>query len=139
MDAREKYNWSRRELLKLSFMAGGATLLGSRAWAQTCVDQTPIDIESAVNTCQVIEAFPTSPFILNPFTDPMPIPQAMKPGWRQPDGTLDPSASNAWTVRVKGGSNQSIISRPGPGRGDQDALGARPRFSIDPTTGTRFD
>ncbi|HSB69884.1 MAG TPA: hypothetical protein VLT62_11180, partial [Candidatus Methylomirabilis sp.] len=137
--AQERLGVSRRELLKMGLMAGGASLIGSRAFAQTfCVDQTPIDIESAVNTCQVIEAFPTSPFILNPFTDPMPIPQAMKPGWRQPDGTLDPTYSGAWSVRVMNGRNQNVICGPGPGSGQQDALGARARFSIDPATGTKY-
>ncbi len=124
-------NLSRRDLIKLSMMSGAATLLGARrAFGQACVDQTPIDIAEAVNLCNVNEAFPTSPFILNPFTDPLPIPTTLRPGYRQPDGTLTPTATNAWTVRMLNGVNQSIISRPGPGAGQQDALGARARFSV---------
>jgi FtsP/CotA-like multicopper oxidase with cupredoxin domain len=131
---------SRRELLRLGAMAGGVSLLGStRAFGQTCVDQTPMDIALAEGKCGVIEEFPTSPFILNPFTDPLPIPTAMKPGFRQPDGTLDPSATNAWQVRILNGTNQTVLSPPGPGAGRQDALGARPRFSVDPETGIRYD
>src|SRR6266540_840391 len=114
-------NLSRRDLIKLSMMSGAATLLGARrAFGQACVDQTPIDIAEAVNLCNVNEAFPTSPFILNPFTDPLPIPTTLRPGYRQPDGTLTPTATNAWTVRMLNGVNQSIISRPGPGAGQQD-------------------
>jgi FtsP/CotA-like multicopper oxidase with cupredoxin domain len=124
---------SRRDLLKASLVAGGASLIGSKAWAQACVDQTPIDIAQAVNSCNILEVFPTSPFILQPFTDPLPIPTAMLPGWRQPDGTLDPTATNAWAVRVLNGSNQNALSPPGPASGRQDALGARPRV-----TGGRF-
>src|SRR5215472_10873548 len=100
---------SRRELIQLSLMAGGATLLGgARAWGQACIDQTPQDID-VVTGLTAIEVFPTSPFILNPFTDPLVIPSAMQAGYRQPDGTLTPNSTDAWTVRTSAfGSN--IIS-----------------------------
>jgi len=74
---------SRRELIKLSLMCGAAIAVpGSRAWAQSCsgfVDQTPhvIDIETGLTA---MEVFPTSPFILSPFTDSLPIPTSMLPG-----------------------------------------------------------
>jgi len=125
-------------MLKLGLMAGGATLIGSRAWAQTCFDQTPIDIGNAINTCQAVETFPTSPFILNPFTDPLPIPQAMRPGWRQPDGTLDPAYSGAWTVRIMNGVNQTYKNSPSGAPGCQDALGKRERYTVDPANGTIY-
>jgi len=124
---------SRRDLIKLSLMAGGATMLGGkRAWSQVCIDQTPqdIDIETGLTA---IEAFPTSPFILNPFTDPLPIPAAMRPGYCQPDGTLTPNSSDAWTVRSSQfGSN--VICAPGPSAGHQDAIGARRRTAGVPGT-----
>jgi hypothetical protein len=89
---------SRRELIKLSLMCGAAVAVpGSRAWAQSCsgfVDQTPHDIDIETNLT-AIEIFPTNPFILSPFTDPLPIPSAMLPGYRQPDGTLTPNAPDA--------------------------------------------
>jgi len=117
---------SRRELIKLSLMAGSATLLGTkRAWGQVCVDQTPQDID-VVTGLSVIEVFPTSPFILNPFTDQLPIPSAMRPGYRQFDGTLLSPSSSDWQVRTSAfGSN--VVSAPGPSAGRQDAMGARPR------------
>ncbi len=131
---RQKLNVSRRDLLKLSMMSGAATLLGARrAFGQACppgfVDQTPFPIEQAVNTCNLIEVFPTSPFILNPFTDPLPILTALQPGYRQPDGTLTPNATDAWSVRILDGINQTapVVSRPSPDSGRQDALGARSR------------
>jgi FtsP/CotA-like multicopper oxidase with cupredoxin domain len=78
----------------------------------------------------------------------------MLPGYRQPDGTRVlgtetisssiSNAPNAWSVRIKGGINQNIVSRPGPGAGNQDALGDRPRFTIDNNgiagpIGTQYD
>ncbi|HSB79356.1 MAG TPA: multicopper oxidase domain-containing protein [Candidatus Methylomirabilis sp.] len=129
MSARERVKMSRRNLLKMGLMTGGASLFASRALAQVCVDQTPFDIAQAINSCQIQEVFPTSPFILQPFSEAMPIPSAMRPGWRQPDGTLDPDYSGAWSVRVMNGRNQNYINHPGPGPGQQDALGARPRVA----------
>ncbi|HYU47185.1 MAG TPA: multicopper oxidase domain-containing protein [Terriglobales bacterium] len=140
MKNQEYLKWNRRELIKLGLMAGGASMVGSKAWTQQCIDQTPIPINQAFNTCIFDkEFFPTSPFILHPFTDPLPCPPgsgpngtnapftSLRPGYRQPDGKLTPNARDAWTVRVKNGSNQTVISPPSPAAGDQDALGARPR------------
>ena len=120
---------SRRELIKLSMMCGAAIAVpGGRAWAQSCsgfIDQTPQDIEIATGLTP-IEVFPTSPFILAPFTDALPIPSAMLPGYRQPDGTLTPNAPDAWRVRTSAfGSN--VVLPPSPLRGRQDAMGARGR------------
>ena len=120
---------SRRELIKLSMMCGAAIAVpGGRAWAQSCsgfIDQTPHDIE-IVTGLTPIEVFPTSPFILAPFTDALPIPSAMLPGYRQPDGTLTPNAPDAWRVRTSAfGSNVVLPPSPLPGR--QDAMGARGR------------
>ena len=133
-EVKSRSGLNRREVINLGIATGAATLIGRRALG--CVDQTPISIEEAMQTCSsIIENFPVSPFILNAFTQALPIPQNMLPGWRRndgsPSGLLDPSATDAWTVRVKNGANQSIISRPGPGSGDQDSFGARPRSTID--------
>ncbi len=123
---------SRRELMKLSLLAGGATTMGARrAWGQSpgfvaCNALPPqpydIDIETGLGA---IEVFPTSPFILNPFTDGLPIPTALRPGYRQPDGTLTPNAPDAWTVRQS--ALGLAISPPSPGAGRQDSIGARRR------------
>jgi FtsP/CotA-like multicopper oxidase with cupredoxin domain len=119
---------SRRELIKLSLMCGAALAVPGGAWAQSCagfVDQTPHDID-LVTGLTPIEVFPTSPFILGPFTDPLPIPTSMIPGYRQPDGTLTPNAPDAWRVRTSAfGSN--VVLPPSPLAGRQDAMGARPR------------
>lgn len=120
---------SRREMIKLGLMCG-ATMVGgpTLAWAQTCsgfIDQTPQDID-LVTGLTAMEVFPTSPFILSPFTDPLPIPEAMLPGYRQPDGTLTPSDPNAWMVRTSAfGNNRVLPPSPLPGR--QDAMGSRAR------------
>jgi hypothetical protein len=81
----DKNRFTRRELIKLGAMGGAATLISKGARAQTaCVDQTPIPIEEIAFTgCGVgAEAFATSPFITQPFTDAFVIPQALRPGWR---------------------------------------------------------
>ncbi|MBI5441032.1 MAG: multicopper oxidase domain-containing protein [Deltaproteobacteria bacterium] len=114
---------TRRDMLRWGIMAGGATLIGRRAWAE-CLDQTPIPIHEAMYDCGVGgEPFPTSPFILEPFNDPLPIPTALARGWRRPDGTLDPFAADAWTVRESAFGPGVVL--PGPGEGHQDALGHR--------------
>ena len=119
---------SRRELIKLSMLCGASVLVPGRTWAQQCsgfIDQTPQDID-IVTGLTPIEVFPTSPFILSPFTDPLPIPPAMLPGYRQPDGTLTPNAPDAWRVRTSAfGSN--VVLPPSPLAGRQDAMGARGR------------
>jgi FtsP/CotA-like multicopper oxidase with cupredoxin domain len=150
MDTAELLNrmkLSRRDLIKLGAMSGAATLIGSRAWAQTCIDQTPMPIDQAINTsCGVGgEAMPLSPFILNPFQEELPGStfnplNAMRPGWRrwtgQPGGSLEPNATDAWTVRTPGSG--SLTSPPSPGPGRQDAFGVRSRSSTDPVTGRAF-
>jgi hypothetical protein len=121
----------RRELIKLSLMAASATVIGgSRSFGATgsCIDQTPMDIEVFSGIGVGAEAFPTSPFVLNPFTDPLPIPRAMLPGYRTPEGELKPNASFAWAVRTSAfGTN--MICRPGPGASSQDSMGQRARYA----------
>ena len=135
---RQKLKVSRRDVLRLSMMSGAATLLGARR-AFGCVDTFPFinDIELANTGIGVSgEAFPTSPFILEPFNDPLPIPTAMKAGYRQPDGTLDPNATDAWTCRYS--EFGSGIVRPGPSAGCQDAIGERRQVCNDPETGISY-
>ncbi len=119
---------TRRDLLKLGAATGAAGLFG-RAWAQACpTDQTPVPIDSVAFTgCGVGgEPLATSPFILNPFTDPLPIPRAMAPGYRHPDGTLAaPGYADAWRVRTMNGGPGGR-SVPGPNPGTQDCFGERP-------------
>src|SRR4051812_42278040 len=122
--------FTRRDLMKYSGAAGAAAFYGKNAYGQAplCADTIPIDIGSvAFTTCGVdADLYPPSPFILNPFTDPLPIPQALRPGYRNPDGTLSAGSPQDWTVREKGGVTGSFVSPPSPNPGDQDALGERP-------------
>jgi FtsP/CotA-like multicopper oxidase with cupredoxin domain len=85
------------------------------------------------------DLYPTSPFILNPFTDPLPVPTAMKPGYRNPDGTLaSATQTQQWAVRQKLNDQPAGISVPGFGTGYQDALGDRP-MQNDGSTFTFFN
>src|SRR5262245_1490849 len=75
MDRRSALYMNRRDLFKLS----GGILLGSAAalrGSSTGVEaQAPLAGGCGVNG----EPFPTSPLILNPFTDPLPIPAPLAP------------------------------------------------------------
>ncbi|MFL5457708.1 MAG: multicopper oxidase domain-containing protein, partial [Myxococcales bacterium] len=131
----EKREFTRRDMMKYSGAAGAAAFYGAKAYGQTCPDTIPMDIESASNTGCPVDAdfYPVSPLILNPFVDPLPIPQALRPGYRNPDGTL--ASSQTWAVRQKNGVFAASTSAPGPGPGQQDSMGER-AFANDGSTFT---
>src|SRR5262245_3285100 len=109
---------SRRELFRLSMMAGIATVVGAgRASAQSCLPEPPQPhpIEPGFGIGVGGEAFPTSPLILDPFTQELPVPKAMAP-------VANPGAMR---VRRKNGVDGDFLSPPGPGIGDQDSWGDR--------------
>jgi FtsP/CotA-like multicopper oxidase with cupredoxin domain len=145
--SRRKFN--RRDMLKIT-AAGGAASWYAKAYGQAalaapvCKDTVPVDIDTADNTTCPIDAdfFPTSPFILTPFVDPLPVPTALKPGYRNPDGAITPGRRGDWTVREKNGASGRTISVPGPGAGNQDSIGDRPMHNdgkqytfVNPKTG----
>src|SRR5438309_8016323 len=122
---------NRRELFQLSLMTASATLIGQRTASGLVACNAlppqpyPIDIQTGLS---VIEAFPTSPFILNPFNDPLPIPTALRPGWQRTDDTLiSPSATDAWQVRQQLSGEPGNVCKPAPEAGHQDCMGARRR------------
>jgi FtsP/CotA-like multicopper oxidase with cupredoxin domain len=121
---------SRREIFKLSMMSGTATLIGARSalgQGATCSAMPPMPYDIEIQTgLGALEAFPISPFILHPFNDPLPVPTAMKPGYRQSDGTLTPTATNAWYTR-QSTMGRNTVCAPGPGAGMQDSMGKRKR------------
>ncbi|MFL5359578.1 MAG: multicopper oxidase family protein [Myxococcales bacterium] len=125
-----KNKFTRRDLIKVGAMGGAATVIGkgARAQAAACIDSTPIPIgEIAFTGCGVgVEPFATSPFITQPFTQDLVIPEALRPGWNDGQGGLitDPNDPRAWTVR-KSQYGAGKLS-PGPEAGHQDALGDRP-------------
>jgi FtsP/CotA-like multicopper oxidase with cupredoxin domain len=122
--------YTRRYMLKLGAASGAATLLGGKARADVCVDNEMIDPMSdrEFTGCSVGgEPMATSPLIVRPFEDPLPIPQALRPGWRYPDGSLAAAGDpNAWFVRKSMQFGNDTVVAPGPGPGRQDALGDRP-------------
>jgi len=142
MDKRE-LEVSRRNLLKWGFMSGAATLIGGKAWAMydSCGQQSIENINNVVTTCGAgTEAMPFSPLILAPFADTqanqLPIPKALRPGWRNPDGDLYPyDDPEAWTCRSSSwGGNYQVY--PGPDPGHQDCFGDRPNGANLPYAGT---
>src|SRR5689334_20073822 len=94
-----KHELSRRDLIKLGLTAGAATVVGTPAFASSGSSTS-----TTGNPCgQAIEVFPTSPLILEPFKDSLPIPRAMAP--------TPTSEVATWS------------KRPGPGVGQQDSYG----------------
>src|SRR3954449_5742724 len=78
---------TRRDLLKLG--AGGAGMFALTASGLA----VPRGFSSGGGGSIFIEAFPTSPLILSPFNDPLPIPKALAPTaksvvdtWSNPPG-----------------------------------------------------
>src|SRR5512141_1002911 len=67
--------FSRRDLLKF----GGAAALAGAAALGPGSKRALADGGLSCGGGQVIEAFPASPFILSPFTDPLPIPSPLAP------------------------------------------------------------
>src|SRR4051812_46391140 len=68
------FRLTRRDMLKLSGAGAGAFALTSSGFA------VPRGIAGGTGGGSLyLEAFPTSPLILSPFTDELPIPQALRP------------------------------------------------------------
>lgn len=68
MKKRESVKFSRREIIKLGLMTGAAAMVGGNLLRPT-----------RANGGIYTEVYPTSPLILNPFNDPLPIPKALAP------------------------------------------------------------
>src|SRR3954451_5272865 len=103
---------SRRSVLRLGALGvAGAALGGPRAAGEPYLasrglmsaDGVFAAAATAITDLVYIEAFPTSPLILNPFNDPLPVPKAAKP--------------------VSSGTFSSWAQPPGPGVGQQNSLG----------------
>jgi FtsP/CotA-like multicopper oxidase with cupredoxin domain len=126
----KRSNFTRRDMLKLFGVGGASTLVGGKALANLCPTDPPLfQVHQVENfNCDVgAELMPMSPFIVEPYKDPLPVPRTQRPGWTTLDGTTLPvDHPDAWTVRVKDGVAQSAKSVPGPDAGAQDALGERP-------------
>src|SRR4051794_14209706 len=90
MARHEKIRLTRRDMLKLSAGGAGMFMIGAGGLA--------IPQGVAGGGSLYIEAFPTSPLILNPFNDPLNIPTAMRPvdpaGWDSLGGMPDPKAQD---------------------------------------------
>jgi FtsP/CotA-like multicopper oxidase with cupredoxin domain len=109
---------TRRNLLRAG--AAGAAALGlggGRAFLQPLLAQrglaSPDGLVSAASMAWAdalyTEAFPTSPLILSPFTEPLPLPQALKP--------VPPSEWKNWPNPPGPGDGQQSVDDTGKGRG----------------------
>src|SRR3954451_9712692 len=110
-EAQESTGMSRRSVLRLGALgvAGGA-LVSARSLAepylasrgQMSADGVLAAAGTAISDLVYIEAFPTSPLILEPFRDTLPIPKALSP--------VPPAVWKNWALP------------PGPGKGQQNSL-----------------
>src|SRR6478736_409384 len=96
---------SRRTMLKVGAVAGaGAAIVAGKAFVEPALAQKGLLSSNGVFAAAAtevanlvyIEAFPTSPLILDPFKDQLPIPKALRPcsqseylGWKKPPGPGD--------------------------------------------------
>ncbi|MFL6027781.1 MAG: multicopper oxidase domain-containing protein, partial [Friedmanniella sp.] len=110
-EAQASTGMSRRTVLRLGALGvAGAALVSARSLAepylasrgQMSADGVLAAAGTAISDLVYIEAFPTSPLILEPFTDKLPIPQA-----------LSPVPETVW---------KNWSQPPGPGKGQQNSL-----------------
>ena len=109
---------SRRTLLRLGAAGGaGAALVAAQGWGGPFLAQRGLlsaDGAFAATSTALgdllfyIEAFPTSPLIISPFVDPLPIPKALAPTPKLGDTTR------------KGYTEWNLT--PGPGLGEQNSM-----------------
>ncbi len=86
-------NISRREMLQALGVSGAAFASLSILGTNTAKGQVAVEPIGAGGL--YIEAFPTSPFILNPFTDPLPLPEPLKP---LTAAELYPGSTTRWPI-----------------------------------------
>src|SRR5713226_3966816 len=98
-----EFRMPRRQLLKAGLAGAGVLALGGGGVAFAPQIISRLRLGQALAGSAYIEAWPTSPLILNPFIDPLPIPKALAP--------IPQSVYSTWK------------NRPGPGRGQQDSIG----------------
>jgi len=125
--------------MQLGLLTVAGALSTEPAAAQVVCAETPVlNIDSAVNlACGVgLEAYPYSPLIVSPFSEPLPVPTAFGPGYRRPDGQLETDPAKQWVVRQKDSVFGAAVSVPGPAKGAQDSIGDRPNGVGLPRAGT---
>ena len=108
----QKSRVARREFLRLGAIGGAAVAAGAVAstWMPDLRQRGLLSADGVFDAASIAwadslyhEAFPTSPLILNPFSDELPIPKALLP---------EPYSDwSNWT------------NAPGPGEGQQNSLG----------------
>src|SRR5689334_23473238 len=94
----EKVRLSRRDMLKLS--AGGAGVFALTSWGLA----VPRGLAGGSGPIY-LEAFPTSPLILSPFNDDLPIPKALAP--------VPKSVVDTWS-NPPGPDNQDFVKNAAP-------------------------
>ena len=115
---------SRRSLLKATAAGAGFLALGGAGFASAAPIAQRLLLGGVGADSLYIEAWPTSPLILNPFTDELLIPQATRP-----------VPQSVWSNWKHWKTGASIV--PGPGAGKQDDMGQT--HSVYPGVATKLD
>ena len=108
----QKSRVARREFLRLGAIGGAAVAAGAVAstWMPDLRKRGLLSSDGLFDAASIawadvlyVEEFPTSPLILSPFTDPLPIPKALAPeqyvdwtNWIERPGAGDRSAELVW-------------------------------------------
>ena len=123
----QKSRVGRREFIRLGAIGGAAVAAGAVAstWMPDLRQRGLLSADGVFDAASIAwadslydEEFPTSPLILNPFSDELPIPQALRP---------EPYVD--WT---------NWTNAPGPGEGRQNSYGndKHQRWCDDPRGGS---
>ena len=123
-ESADAHGVSRRTILRVGAVAGAGVAvatakgLGGFASADSAFALTSVALGDGLF---YIENFPTSPLILAPFTDPLPIPKALAPiprsvysTWANPPGPGVASRTRCATSSTRSGRAGSLRSGTGP-------------------------
>ena len=136
-----KKNLTRRQFLEWGAICGAGVAFSGSVLGKAFAEVVPPPGLPPETACGIQEVMPTSPFIIRPFRDRLPIPKAMAPGWR-PDPTLPPDQTQTdWTVRrarfLAPDAPTDVVPPggvvvPGPGVHQQDSYGQLAAGSVLP-------
>ncbi len=138
----QKSRVARREFLRLGAIGGAAVAAGAVAstWMPDLRKRGLLSAEGVFDAGSIawadvlyLESFPTSPLILNPFTDELPIPKALVPEPYSTGRTGERRRGRAMVSRTRcGNQRHSAVVRRGAGdRGRRTPLVYKIELKVD--------
>ena len=108
-EVREPTRIARRDILRAGLILGGAAMIGPNFFGSKAAFPKNGSSGGGGGSSDgtIVEVYPTSPFILEPFTEKLPVPRA-----------FSPEDANEWRDPKTG-----FLAPPGPGAGQQSSKG----------------